>query len=442
MIKRINPITFQGPRAYFTDFDYTIVQFKHDAEVYRREVERRLKIILLTKKNIVCAASHLASEFAYSIFKDNSILLAQKMVIPALREDKEHVTDYLKGKRIKSSIKEKMQSFYESHVEEVVNWEFMENVAWFRGKILAALNDENSVIRRNLRGIPRQKINSLVREIQKENVVTRDLILKSISTWSPKEQRTLLNFVNLVYHISGARVVNCESALPQESYIDYSLTDFSMRRTKLSETQVFLKIFFELAFEILNKNPLPVALLDELSFEDIYYLRKPLENSAFQKKYDDLIQNCIQIVRSAEVDTGGVMYDIAKPIEIIDKISETFEEIFEKELPEFLNKKRKEITKGLRKSALSLGLGVADVAVPILSPIITPLSLASSSRELLINLNQYFKSGKELKDYNSYLKRKERMLHQFIQKYPISEKSTFLDALDLLTHTLLIKLSV
>lgn len=436
-MRRIDPTTFHGPRAYFTDFDYTIVRFKHDAEAYRREVERRLKIILLTKKTVVCASSHLASEFAYSIFNDNPILLTQKMVIPALRKDKEHITDYLKGKRIKSSMKEKMQSFYESYVNEVVNWEFIENVTWFRNKLLATLTDEYSVIRRNLRGISKQKIHSLVREMQKENVATRDLILKNISTWSIKEQKTLLNFVNLIYHMSGARVVNCESTLPQESYIDYSLTDFSMRRTTLSETQIFLKIFFELAFEILNKNPLPVELLDELSFEDIYYLRKPLEKGAFQRKYDNLIQSCVQMLR----DASGVIYDIAKPIEILDQISKTFEEIFEKELPEFLNKKHQKITKELRKSTLSLGLGVAGT-LPILSPIITPLSLALSSRELFINLSQYFKSRDELKDYNTYLKRKERMLREFIRKYPISEKSVFLDALDLLTNTLLIKISI
>jgi hypothetical protein len=44
-MERIDPVNFQGPRAYFTDFDYKIVRFKHRKEAYRREVERRLKII-------------------------------------------------------------------------------------------------------------------------------------------------------------------------------------------------------------------------------------------------------------------------------------------------------------------------------------------------------------------------------------------------------------
>ena len=71
MIKRIKPNNFQGPRAYFTDFDFKIIRFKNNEEIYRKEVERRLKIMLLTKNTIVCAASHLTHKFAYNLFKDN-----------------------------------------------------------------------------------------------------------------------------------------------------------------------------------------------------------------------------------------------------------------------------------------------------------------------------------------------------------------------------------
>jgi len=47
-----------------------------------------------------------------------------------------------------------------------------------------------------------------------------------------------------------------------------------------------------------------------------------------------------------------------------------------------------------------------------------------------------------LKDYSSYLKRKGKMLRELVQRYPISEKSTFLDALDVLLNTVFLKLSI
>lgn len=446
-MKRINPTSFNGPRAYFTDFDYKIVRFKDDKEKYRKEVERRLKILLLTKNTIVCAASHLTHEFVYNLFKDNPILLTEGMILPALRRDMDHITDYLEERiiekkqpfaqdlEIKNDLKENMKAFYRDHVNKVVNWELIENTTWFKTTLLRLLKNEHSVIRRNLLSLSKRNLDSLLNEIERNKILTREIILKGISSWPTKEQRILLNFVNLIYHMSGARVVNCESALPQENYIDYSLTDFFKHRATLSDTQVFLKIFFELAFEILHKNALSVDLLDLLSFEDINHLREPIEKSSFRKKYDELIQKSIQIMMKSENNLEDVVYDIKKTGEILDQISKTFEEIFKQELPEFLKKKYKETTKELWKSTLSIGIGIAGL-VPYLGNIATPLSLFQSLREIFVNLKQSFRSKREIHNYNLYLKNKEKRLRQLIEKYPISEKSILLDILDLLVKTI------
>jgi len=445
-MERINPTSFYGPRAYFTDFDYKIVRFKHDREAYKKEVERRLKIILLTKNTVVCAASHLTHEFAYNLFKNNPILLTEGMILPALRRDIEHITDYLEERTpgryplaqdlgIKSYLKENMKDFYRDHINKVVDWELTENTVWFRTTFLKLLKDEYSVIRRNLPSLSKGKLDSLLTEIERNEILTREIIMEGISTWPTKEQRILLNFVNLIYHMSGARVVNCESALPQENYIDYSLTDFSEHRVTLSDTQVFLKIFFELAFETLYKNALPVELLDLLSFEDISCLRKPIEKTSFWRKYDELIQKSVQVIKKSGTDPEGMVYDIEEPLEILEQVYKTFEEIFKQELPEFLKRKHKETTKELRKSTLSLGIGVAGL-VPYVGNIATALSLLQSSREAFVNLNQSLRSRREIHDYDLYLKSKERVLRQMIEKYPISEKSVLLDTLDLLVNTI------
>ena len=383
----------------------------------------------------------MSDEFTYNLLKDNPILLEKNLIIPALRRDKQHITDYLEGKRFRSPLKESMKDFYESYVSKVVDWELMENTAWFKANLLKALKDERSVIRRNLSNLSKEKLNSLLSEIERNEILTREIILEGISTWSMKEQKILLNFVNLIYHMSGARVVNCESTLPQENYIDYSLTDFSERRTTLSDTQVFLKIFFELAFETLYRNALPTELLDVLSFEDTNYLRKPIERSSFRKKYDELIQKSIQIIKRPKTDFEGVVYDIEKPLEILKQISKTFEENFQQELQEFMKKKHKETVKGLLKSSLSLGIEVAEL-VPIVGIIPTAWNLLHSSREVFVNLNQYFGSKKEVNDYDLYLKNKERILRQLTEKYPISEKSVLLDTLNLLVNIISTKIKL
>lgn len=440
-MERIEPTSFYGPRAYTTDLDYKIVRFKSNKKAYKREIERRLKIILLTKKTVVCAASHLTHKFAYDILKENPALLDETLITPALRKDKQHVTDYLEGKRIRKSLKETMGEFYENHVNKVVDWELIENTVWFRANLLKALKDEYSIIRRNLPDLSREDLESLLSEIEKHEILTREIILESISTWPRKEKKIFLNFVNLIYHMSGARVVNCESTLPQENYIDYSLTDFSKHRATLSDTQIFLKIFFELAYETLHKNAIPVRNLDLLSFEDINYLRKPIQESSFCKKYDDLIQKSIQALKRPENNLESVVYDIEKPLELLEQISGTFEEVFNQELPNFLKGKSRKPTNEVRKSASSLGIGVVGL-IPPLSEITSAISLIQSTREFFVNLNQYFKSQKEIDNYELYLKNKEKILRHLIEKHHISEKSVLLDTLDLLAATMSMKIQL
>lgn len=439
IMKSIKPTDFHGPRAYFTDFDYEIVRFKQNKKSYRREVERKLKIILLTKNTVVCAASHLTHEFAYNLFKDNPILLNNEMIIPALREDKEHVTDYLNGKKIIKSLKEDMSAFYEENVNKVVRWELMDNSAWFKQNLIKELKNENSVIRRNLANLPKETLSSIIKEVERQRVLSREFIIKTISILPKSERRILLNFTNLVYHMSGARVVNCESALPQENYIDYSLADISRRRIILSETQIFWKIFLELAFETMLKKNIPIELLDILTFEDIYYLRKPIEKSSFRKRYDDLIRKSVQAIEKNNPD--DVLFDINELLKIKDNISEGFKEIFDIELPEMLKKKHIEHTKELVKSTLSIGIGLVGF-IPCVSTVAGLLSLLSSSPEFFVNLNQTFKSRREIDNYDLYLKNKERALHEIIEKSSFSNKSELLEVVNLLVRSISSKMII
>lgn len=440
-MERINPLSFSGPRAYITDFDYRAVRFIEDVNFHTREVERRLKIILLTKNVVVCAASHLSHEFAFNFLKKNPILLEKNMIIPALRTDKQDVTDYLYDSEFDNSLKESMRNFYLDRSNKVVYWELMENTTWFRTNLLNSLKNEHSVIRRALLNLPATKWDSLISKIETNKILSRGIILEGISKWPLNEQKIILDFINLVYHMSGARVVNCESALPSEIYIDYSLTDFSKQRTILSETQVFLKIFFELAFETLHRNVLPVELLDVLSFEDIYYIRKPIEESSFRKKYDKLIQKSTQIIREPQLELDSLIDDIEEPLDDLEQINETFDEVFRQELPEFQKKKHLEKARELQKSTLSLGIGIAELFPPI-SSIATAYNLVSSSCDFFVNLSQYFRDKSEINDYGLYLKNKEKLLRQTIEKYSISEKSTFLDTLDLLINAISIKIKL
>lgn len=177
-MERINPASSYGPRAYTTDLDYRIIRFRSNRKTYKREVDRRLKTILLTKKTVVCAASHLTHKFSYDLLKENPVLLDESLITPALRIDKQHVIDYLEGKRIRKSLKDAMAKFYENHVDTVVDWELIENTSWFRVNLLKALKDQSSVIRRNLPDLSKEDLDSLLGEIEEHEILARDIPLQ------------------------------------------------------------------------------------------------------------------------------------------------------------------------------------------------------------------------------------------------------------------------
>ncbi|MFA5032881.1 MAG: hypothetical protein WC614_07670 [bacterium] len=432
-MEKIIPANFYGPRAYFTDFDYKIVRQKHDKNKFRKEIERKLKIILLTKNTVVCAASHLTHEFAYNLFKDNPILLNNEMIIPALRKDKEHVIDYLDTKKIKKFLKIDMIAFYKENINKVVNWEVIDNSSWFKNNLVKELKNENSIIRRNLTNMPHKTLFFLITQLESQQVLSREFIITTISILPKNEQKILLNFVNLIYHISGARVVNCESALPQENYIDYSLADIEHRQILLSELQIFYKIFLELAFETMHKRAIPLELIDLLSFKDIYELRRPIENSSFRNSYEELVRKSTEFVNKNSYE--GFLYNIQELLLIKNKITKEFEVIFEKELKNLLKRKALGNVKVLGKNTLSIGLGTAGFFNPI-SAISNVGSLLLESPAFLINLNHSFRNLRALNNHNVYIQNKERILKNMIHHSEISDKSTLLDVINLLMDTI------
>jgi hypothetical protein len=280
-VERINPRTLSGPRAYFTDFDHRIVARTKNLAALRKKGERKLKALLLLKGHIVCAASHLATRFAYDFFRENTVLFRSEAMIPALRSDKSDLSELFARKRFKG--KNEAVSFYKDYVQTTVSWELEDNSGWFRDRFLADLEDEKSVVRRHLPEDARDIVPRLVSEIRQGALLERELIDRVTKGAPRKFRRLLQNYRELIYHMSGARVVHCESALPQENYIDYDLADLRQKRARLSEQQILWKLLIELVFDSLQMELLPIEMLDALTFQDIMLIREPLLASNFQK---------------------------------------------------------------------------------------------------------------------------------------------------------------
>ncbi|MDH5684779.1 MAG: hypothetical protein OEZ20_09970, partial [candidate division WOR-3 bacterium] len=105
----------------------------------------------------------------------------------------------------------------------------------------------------------------------------------------------LCDYTDFVYYLSGALAVNSEGVLPQENLVDFSIADLVQRKTKLSDYEIFYRIFLRIIKDKTQKF-FPVEILDLLTFKDIVELRKTVLHSGFVEKYNQLMEKTKQRV--------------------------------------------------------------------------------------------------------------------------------------------------
>ncbi len=433
-IVRITPNTFNGPRAYFTAFDHRIVSRTDDLNLLKRQVERKLKILLLIKSKIVCAASHLTSHFAYDIFKQNPFLLNEGHIVPALRSDKIDIAELFE----KMNNKDELIKFYNDNIKITVSWQLEDNSLWFKNQFVSEFQNENSLVRKQLSNVSSHNIAKIVQDVQSGDILSREKIDNTIKDLPDYAKLVVLNFRELIYHMSGARVVNCESSLPQENYIDYDLADIQQKRTKLSEEQILWKMFVELILDSFQKHVLDIECLDMLTFKDIIQIKQPLFESKFQESYDKLIN---QVISDAHKNKNELFFNINE-LELIRKnLENTFKSVFQDQLPNFLKKRAISQAKQLGSVGASVALGVLGF-VPALGTLSGVISLLKDSPALLFNIGQTYSSLESISDFNKYLLMKENAIKGSIEKSDLNDKSIMIDMVELLMATVSNKIAL
>ena len=429
-MERVNSLDLSGANAYFTNFDNRIVSNTFNKEGLRKSVERNLKVLLLTKNNVVCAASHLTNDFTFKLLSENKILLDKQLIIPAFRSDKTDISELFTTKSIKESKRKKYICFYSDNVTKTVLWELLPNSNWFRDTFVSGLNTKGSVIRKNLKSLSDKQLKHLISEISQKEILDRDTIDNLSRDFDEETQLILRNYRELIYHMSGARVVNSESTLPQENYIDYSLTDFKNRDIQLSELQVFWKIFIELLYEALNKPKLSEELLDTLTFEDIANIRQPILETSFIENYNSFYKIAVSsITKKNEAD---ILYDLKELMSIKNNLEFSFKEVFEKELKSYFKKKAVSSGKGLLKNTINMGIGF----IPWSNLIGGSIGVYNEFKSTQFNVSETFKNIRSLNDYDNYTKGKEKQIKNSINSFETNKKSELIDVVELITNTI------
>ncbi|HED01220.1 MAG TPA: hypothetical protein ENN18_12750 [Proteobacteria bacterium] len=230
--------------------------------------------------------------------------------MPALISKYKNFSDFLFAKRKESKERERylstdkdeINTLLSNYVDTVISWDVDLTTKWFKQRLLQELEEERSVLRFNLSAVPLPLIEGVTSRIRELESPSRGEIYNIAKNPGNKILWTrLCDYTDFVYYLSGARAVNSEGILPQENLVDFGITDLVQRKTKLSDYEIFYKIFLRIIKDKTQKF-FPVEILDLLTFEDIVELRETLLHSGFVEKYNKLMEKTKERVEITDTE--------------------------------------------------------------------------------------------------------------------------------------------
>lgn len=387
-MKIISSEGLHASRVFLTEFDrvtYSQVAWTpDDVDGIRRALQRKLKLLLLTKGHIVIAASHLLeSELAKELFLAHPELLESGAVIPSMRIDCATALEFLEAKRVNPDTNEsRLYTSIESaemaqlidQAGTVLRWNPADTSGWYRARLVADLEDSGSIICLALRqhgvlvpaGIP-QRINA-------ESELSRGAVYRIAKSTGDKQFWTIVSdYADFIYYLGGARAVNSEGVLPQETLMDFSLSDLAGRSTRLSEYNVFTKMLIDV-IKSATATHFPVDFLDAITIKDALDLHHIALERQFVEKYH-AIQMCTK--------NGLALRDSERLILTLEELAiferdlhAQFEATIDKELPAHAKNQRNKDAAGLLNSVASLLIPYYDSAGSAKEIVVSGMRLA------------------------------------------------------------------
>ncbi len=435
MIK-IDSSKLTGANTYFTDFENRILTTDRNGQGFLKNIERSLKILLLTKNNIICPVSSLTSEFAYNFFKNNPVLLRQSLVIPAFESDKNSYIDIFSSVRIPQNLKKEMISFYNENTNIAIKSEVKSDSGWFFESFLNSVKNKGSIINARISDLSEEITDLSI--IKLENYKVHDL--KTIDNFSKNVSvnltPTLNNYSEQLSHMSGARSLNCESSRYYKYFIDYSLPNLKKNKTFLSGIQIFWKLFIEIIYEMLNKPKIPVDLIDKLTFEDILYLKQPILNNEFINDYNQLYYK--SVFSLLDNNSNNILHNVEELLMFKHRLEFYFDEIFTKELEHYFMKNTVINSNGFFKNTIKYGIGV----IPLNNIVSGGTGIFTELKAAYFNISQNFNNANSVNTYDNNLEKAVILLVDMVRGFNSDNKLTLFEIFDSIFNSITYKVLV
>jgi len=422
-VKLIFPDAIELSRVYFTEFDrvtYSQVAWTaEDVEAIRRNMERKLKLVALIKGHVVIATSHLLeSELAHEVLFSHPKLFSMGVIVPALRAEFTGFEGFLNSKiaegkessQYEGDARRDMAQMLDSQAALAVKWEVNQTSGWFKARLLSDMMDEQSLLRSCLRESGSIIPPSLISRISDVPMLSRqDVYVAAKETGDKNLWNIVCEYTDFLYYLTGARAVCSEGVLPQENLMDFSLSDLAGGRTRLSETEVFFKMFVDLV-KATTHTHFPLDVLDALSMEDVLDLHSVAVEDRFVDKY-----NAIQ----EKTKEGLAIHDPERLVLLMEELEE-----FEWQLhDEYRVAIEKELPRHLRDCKKSKAAKFLNVTASLF---VSPWGIVTGAKDMVISGLELAGMGRIASTTQDRVQRRIRACSRLLDRTKIESKPVFL----------------
>ena len=297
---------------------------------------------------------------------------------------------------------------------------------------LADLSNSNSVIMSLIDSSDREAISDLLELLRIKEVVGRNDFENLTIPISERTRQSLIQYRDLMYHVSGARVVNCESVLPQENYLDYDLLEGRpINFPRVSEEYLLGKLLFETVFSSLGRPFVFDNILRHIPFEAVLEIRQPLAETNFNSYYSNLFSASLGTI-SGDGEGERTLFNLDELATAHEKIRRTFTEVTSLTKGHFFQEKNKTEQESILTQSMTVGLGIAG-AIPGVGLISSAISVLKDSPALILNVQNKISNRNQLKAEKLYNARKIAKLENIISNSQVNEKTMLLDFVDSLS---------
>jgi hypothetical protein len=419
---------------------------------------RALKIKILTKGLVTINGGHLMTPLGVHLLKAHPDLFDGEAILPAFREDKNSLADYIfdadfsHSKIDKGQMDEHIAKLGEL-IKQVMPWQLGNVGNSFRGMLVGGLRNPAAMVVRELtaKGIAAKQIQEIASDIDGLNF-DEEKDLQDYLGKLPDNTRDLIKrFTTACYHMNGTSVVRCETGTDLSPLSKFKATDVLLAARDahvdlLSDDAIFLEAFMGFALDTIQASVVPAQIVDALDFKTAHQLGAALRTQGFQMKYEEIVESLASSISNPDPQEAIDRLDEGAVANKAAELAKIFHREIKAELPGYKTAIQSDTAEEAYRVGADVGLDIAIEAVkaiPVIGSVVSFASIIKSGAKASGAASEIWSVRDQSKAFTEAQQRRNEEIQSAIGRLNTNsqKKTKLLDAVATLSdvHGLLIR---